>query len=123
MELDPRSRSILQAVVEAYVDEAQPVSSPAVAKKRAELKASPATIRAVMAELEERGRLSQPHTSAGRVPTEQGLRVYLDGLMNAKLHPWDRSRLDAAAEGDPADFPASLGQALSGLSGQLALIA
>jgi heat-inducible transcriptional repressor len=110
-------------VVEAYIDEAQPVSSAAVSRVRPELKASPATIRSVMAELEENGLLLQPHTSAGRVPTEKGLRAYLDGMMSEKLHPWDRSRLDAAASGDPADFPAALGQVLSSLSGQLAVIA
>ncbi len=124
MQLDPRSRTVLSAVIEAYVDEAQPVSSSAVARRIKDLRASPATIRHVMAELEDAGLLSQPHTSAGRVPTERGLRVYLDGLMSEKLHPWDRSRLEAAAgTEDPADFPASLGQALSGLSGQLAVIA
>ncbi len=124
MELEARARTILQLVVEAYIDDAQPVSSTAVARRSKSLKLSPATIRAVMADLEHQGLLQQPHTSAGRVPTEQGLRVYLDGLMSPKLHPWDRSRLDAAAaESDPVDLPASLGYSLAGLSGQLAVVA
>lgn len=124
MDLDARARAILQIVVEAYIDEAQPVSSAAVSRRGRHLSLSPATIRSAMADLEERGLLHQPHTSAGRVPTEQGLRAYLEGAMNPKLHPWDRSHLDqAAASTDPAEFPLTLGQSLAGLSGQVAVVA
>jgi len=124
MSLDGRARDILQVIVEAYIDEAQAVSSAAVARRGRALRLSPATIRSVMAELEELGLLTQPHTSAGRIPTELGLRTYLDGLMSPKLHPWDRSRLDATLQGgDLAEFPSSLGQSLAGLSGQVAVVA
>lgn len=124
MDLDIRARAILQLVVEAYIDDAQPVSSASVARRGKSLALSPATIRAAMADLENQGLLHQPHTSAGRVPTEQGLRVYLDGLMSPKLHPWDRSRLDqAAARTTPSELALTLGQSLAGLSGQVAFVA
>lgn len=124
MELDTRTRAVLQIVVDIYIDDAQPVSSAAVTRRGAALKLSSATIRSIMADLEEEGLLSQPHTSAGRVPTELGLRAYLDSLMSPKLHPWDRSRLDlAVANTDPVDFPLILGQSLAGLSGQVAVVA
>jgi heat-inducible transcriptional repressor len=124
MELDSRARAILQAVVEAYIDDAQPVGSTTVLRRRPDLNFSPATVRHVMAELEEAQMLLQPHSSAGRVPTDKGLRCYLDGLMSPKLHPWDRSRLDAAAAlNDPAEFPTHLGESLAGLSHQVAVVA
>src|SRR6185437_12355461 len=89
-----------------------------------ELGLSSATIRAEMAELEAQGLLEQPHTSAGRVPTERGLRVYLDSSVNQKLRPWDRTRLEAtASQADARAFPAQLGQTLSGLSGHMAVVA
>jgi heat-inducible transcriptional repressor len=124
MDLDSRARTILRLVVESYIDDAQPVSSAAVARRSRSLALSSATIRAAMAELEQMGLLHQPHTSAGRIPTEQGLRAYLDEVMSPKLHPWDRSRLDqAAASPDPSDFPTVLGQSLAALSGQVAVVA
>lgn len=122
--LDARSQSILQLVIEAYVDEAQPVSSSAVARRGRALNVSAATIRAIMADLEAAGYLQQPHTSAGRIPTERGLRLYLDLLMSPKLHPWDRTRLDAAAATtDLSAFPSALGHSLAGLAGQVTVIA
>ncbi len=135
MELDVRKRAVLRVVIEAYIDEAQPVSSAVVARQLELLSAgrhprdrhhvawSPATIRNVMAELEAGGYLAQPHTSAGRIPTEKGLRLYLDDLMSPKLRPWDRTRLDEVAAGAaPSTLPNALGQSLAGLSGQVALI-
>jgi heat-inducible transcriptional repressor len=124
MELERRSNTILQLIVEAYIQNAQPVSSAAVAVKNPELNLSSATIRAVMADLETEGLLHQPHTSAGRIPTERGLRRYLDNMVSMKLRPWDRTRLEAKTSGsDASRFPAHLGQALSGLSGQMAVVA
>lgn len=123
MELDRRSNTILQLVVEAYIHHAQPVSSSAVARLRPELGLSSATIRAVMADLEAAGLLYQPHTSSGRMPTERGLRTYVDSLVSPKLRPWDRTRLEAtAANTDFAAFPTHLSQTLSGLSGQVAVV-
>jgi heat-inducible transcriptional repressor len=75
--LDERKAAILRAVVEEYIETAQPVGSGAVAPV---VKASPATVRNEMAALEQEGYLQQPHTSAGRVPTEKGYRFFVDGL-------------------------------------------
>jgi heat-inducible transcriptional repressor len=123
MDLDPRSRAILNAVVEAYIDDAQPQSSAAVAQRLHHLAVSPATIRNVMAELETAGLLHQPHTSSGRVPTDQGLRVYLDGLGDLRLRKSDRARLEAtAANVQPQGLPLTLGQSLADLSGQVAVV-
>lgn len=78
--LGERERQVLQAVIFEYILTAQPVGSRQVARKYA-LGLSPATIRNTMADLEEMGYLSQPHTSAGRVPTDRAYRYYVDSLM------------------------------------------
>jgi len=74
-----RSKKILSAIVQDYIQTAEPVSSKAIAT-RYSLGLSPATIRSIMAELEAEGFLYQPHTSAGRVPTDRSFRLYVDGL-------------------------------------------
>ena len=80
-DFEQRRNKILELVIEAYVSSASPVGSELVAKKlRSSL--SPATIRNVMVELEEAGLLEQPHTSAGRVPTDRGYRFYVDSVMD-----------------------------------------
>lgn len=78
--LNDRERSILKLVVDDYIQSAEPVGSRTLSK-RPTLKISPATIRNVMSDLEEMGYLEQPHTSAGRVPSEKGYRFYVDHLM------------------------------------------
>lgn len=78
--LDKRKRKILQAIVEEYIDTSEPVSSGSLVKKP-ELDCSSATIRNEMAELERIGFLEQPHTSAGRIPSEKGYRYYVDELL------------------------------------------
>lgn len=80
MELNDRTRRILKLVVDAYVETGEPVGSRAISEKLG-MKLSPATIRHAMAELEERGLLYAPHTSAGRLPTESGLTVFVEGLL------------------------------------------
>ena len=80
MALDDRKKLILQAIVEDYIQNAEPVGSRSIAKKT-ELGLSAATIRNEMGDLEEMGLLVQPHTSAGRVPSSLGLRFYVDSLM------------------------------------------
>ena len=80
--LDERSRQVLFAVIESYISKPEPVGSRFVTKKYPS-GFSPATIRNIMADLEEMGLLAQPHTSAGRVPTARGYRYYVDAL----LHP------------------------------------
>ena len=77
--LDKRSRQVLHAVVQSYINNPEPVGSRFVTKKY-DLGCSPATIRNIMADLEEFGFLNQPHTSAGRVPTDKGYRFFVDCL-------------------------------------------
>ncbi len=77
--LDERKSAILHAVVEEYIETAAPVGSGAVARS-ANLSVSSATVRNEMAQLEAEGFLNQPHTSAGRVPTDKGYRAFVDGL-------------------------------------------
>lgn len=82
--IDDRKASILRAVIERYTETAQPVGSTAAAKA-AGLKVSPATVRNDMVVLESEGYLTQPHTSAGRIPTEKGYRFFVDSLDSAVL--------------------------------------
>lgn len=81
--LDERSRRVLNAVVRSYIDRPDPVGSRFVTRKYS-FGFSPATIRNIMADLEEMGFLSQPHTSAGRVPTDKGYRFYVDSLRDTE---------------------------------------
>ena len=81
MELSERKRKILKLIVESYVATAEPVGSKAIAASE-ELKLSSATIRNEMAEMTAMGLLEQPHTSAGRIPSPQGYRIYVNELMN-----------------------------------------
>lgn len=83
MKLTERKLKILKAIIDNYVSTAEPVGSRTVAKKY-KLGISPATIRNEMADLEEMGYIKQPHTSAGRVPSDKGYRLYVDSLMEVK---------------------------------------
>jgi len=78
--LSERERRVLEAIVQSYVETAEPVGSRVLAK-RFGLGVSPATIRNAMSDLEDKGFLSHPHTSAGRVPTDRAYRMYVDALM------------------------------------------
>jgi heat-inducible transcriptional repressor len=78
--VDKRKRAILRAITDDYIETAEPVGSRTIARKY-RLGVSPATIRNEMAELEENGYLAQPHTSAGRIPSDKGYRFYVDALM------------------------------------------
>ena len=80
VELNARSKEVFRQIVDAYVATGEPVGSRTIAR-RLEEQVSPATIRNVMADLEESGLLYAPHTSAGRIPTDVGLRLYVDGLL------------------------------------------
>ena len=79
-ELTERERRVLEAVIQSYVETAQPAGSNAIAR-RFGLGVSPATIRNTMSDLEEKGLLYHPHTSAGRVPTDVAYRIYVDSLL------------------------------------------
>src|ERR1043166_935214 len=98
-ELTHRQGEILRGVVEAYVATGEPVGSRTLVD-RAGLNVPPSTVRAELAELEARGLLTHPHTSAGRIPTEQGYRYYADRLLE---------RLDPHPEGFPLEFSAGRG--------------
>ena len=90
-DLNERSLYLLKALVERYIQDGQPVGS-RVLSKDPQLKLSPATIRNVMADLEEMGLIHSPHTSAGRVPTVSGYRLFVDSLLTVK--PLASSELD-----------------------------
>ena len=85
--LTDRRATLLNLIVQDYVDTAQPVGSKALGSKHA-LDVSPATIRIEMSRLEEDGFISQPHTSAGRVPSDKGYRYYVESLMSEESLPW-----------------------------------
>lgn len=79
--LDKRKKEILQAVIDEYINTAEPVSSATLVNKYG-LDYSSATVRNELAELEDKGYLDKPHTSSGRVPSEKGYRFYVDELVN-----------------------------------------
>jgi heat-inducible transcriptional repressor len=116
IELTDRMREIFAAVVEAYLERGVPVGSKALSGS---VSLSPASIRGVMQELEERGLLTHPHTSAGRVPTESGLRLFVDGIMQASApDPNAREEIERQIGRDQPieDALAAASAALSGLS-------
>ncbi len=87
MRMDQRKKEILEAIIKSYIETAEPVGSRTIARKY-DLGVSPATIRNEMSDLEELGLIEQPHTSAGRVPSDKGYRYYVDCLMeNYQLSP------------------------------------
>jgi heat-inducible transcriptional repressor len=115
-EISERMRSIFGLVVEAYLERGQPIGSKALAGS---VNLSPASIRGVMQELEERGLLTHPHTSAGRIPTETGLRLFVDGIMQAASpDPRERAAIEAQIARDQPieEALAAASAALSGLS-------
>jgi heat-inducible transcriptional repressor len=81
-QLDGRPREILRLIIRSYVTSGEPVGSRTLAKAM-EWKLSPATIRNIMSDLEDEGYLAQPHTSAGRIPSEKGYRFYVDNLADS----------------------------------------
>jgi heat-inducible transcriptional repressor len=83
MHLDLRAQTLLKALVERYIADGQPVGSRALSKISG-LELSPATIRNIMADLEEQGYVASPHTSAGRVPTPRGYRIFVDTLLTVQ---------------------------------------
>jgi heat-inducible transcriptional repressor len=117
-----RQREILRVVVEEYVATGQPVGSRTLVE-RSGLRASPSTVRAEFAELERLGLLTHPHTSAGRMPTEAGYRLYADALLaHAEVRP-DEFPLDlAAARAEVDDALQATTEALSQVTRLLALV-
>lgn len=89
-ELNERKRTILKSIIDDYIESAQPVGSRTIAKKH-ELGLGSATIRNEMADLEELGYITQPHTSAGRIPSDKGYRFYVENLM--QIHSLAREEI------------------------------
>ena len=117
--LNERTQHLLKALVERYIRDGQPVGSRTLARD-AGLDLSPATVRNVMADLEELGYLHSPHTSAGRVPTARGYRLFIDALLS--LRPLDdreveilRHRIDQPVQSG-ADLARSVSDLLSGVT-------
>ncbi|QIG79421.1 heat-inducible transcriptional repressor HrcA [Stakelama tenebrarum] len=117
-ELTDRARDVFRIVVESYLDSGAPVGSRTISRISA-LNLSPASIRNVMQDLEELGLLAAPHTSAGRLPTQSGLRLFVDGMMQAnEPSAEERAAIEArASEAGPVEEAlANTTAALSGLS-------
>src|SRR3954469_22165150 len=112
--LDERAKLLLKALIERYIADGQPVGSRTLSRASG-LELSPATIRNVMADLEELGLIASPHTSAGRVPTARGYRLFVDTMLTAR-----REDFGATAPKLPHDQPqrviANAAQLLSNMS-------
>ena len=116
--MDERARSLLKTLVERYIADGQPVGSRTLSKASG-LELSPATIRNVMADLEELGLIVSPHTSAGRIPTARGYRMFVDTMMTAQpLSLSDAAGLESTqlAADQPQRVIANAAQLLSSLS-------
>jgi len=116
-ELNDRSRDVFREIVEAYVADGEPVGSRTLSQ-RLQMPVSPATIRNVMADLEDMGLLYAPHKSAGRLPTDAGLRMFVDGLLEiGDLSSEDRENIEARCVAHGTNLDEALGEATSLLSG------
>ncbi|MBV8521867.1 MAG: hypothetical protein JOY71_07040, partial [Acetobacteraceae bacterium] len=116
-ELGVRPREIFRHLVEAYLSSGEPVGSRTLSR-RLPVNLSPASIRNVMHDLERMGLLYAPHTSAGRVPTEKGLRLFVDGLLEiGELAPTERAAIEARITGGAHGLEDVLTQATMMLSG------
>ncbi len=124
-ELNDRSREIFRQIVDAYLETGDPVGSRTIAR-RLKTQLSPASIRNVMADLEDAGLLYAPHTSAGRLPTDTGLRLFVDGLLEVgNLTAGERENLEgrcAATGNSVRGMLEEATNALSGLSGCAGLV-
>ncbi len=116
-ELTERAREVFRMVVDGYLASGAPVGSRTISKLPG-MNLSPASIRNVMQDLEELGLLSHPHTSAGRIPTESGLRLFVDGMMQAaEPSAEERAAIEARLERGGGPIEEALAAATSALSG------
>ncbi|MGO9482675.1 MAG: heat-inducible transcriptional repressor HrcA [Candidatus Kryptoniota bacterium] len=123
-ELTQREKEVLREVIHDFILTANPVASKFIAQKT-DMSLSPATIRHVMAQLEESGYLNHPHTSAGRVPTDKGYRVYLDTLMSLDtLHDEERAQIASGLNSalDSSELLSDASKLLGKVSKQLSLV-
>jgi heat-inducible transcriptional repressor len=123
-DLTERARTIFERVVEGYIQSGQPVGSKTLAADGA-LNLSSASIRSVMADLEALGLLAAPHTSAGRLPTDAGLRIFVDGMMRvAEPTPEERARIEESlSESGPVEQALNKASSLlSDLSGAAGMV-
>ncbi|MDN5567387.1 MAG: heat-inducible transcriptional repressor HrcA [Paracoccus sp. (in: a-proteobacteria)] len=115
-QLNDRSREVFRRVVESYLDTGEPVGSRTLTRALSE-KISAATIRNVMQDLEFMGLLDSPHTSAGRLPSQQGLRLFVDGMMEIdKVAPSDRAAIDQTLGNDDPETGVLLDRVSTALS-------
>jgi len=116
-EMNDRSREVFRRVVEGYLDSGGPVGSRTLTRSLSE-KVSAATIRNVMQDLEYLGLIEAPHISAGRIPTQQGLRMFVDGLLEVgNLGDDDREKIDATVDNPERNVSGLLDRVGSALSG------
>jgi heat-inducible transcriptional repressor len=116
-ELNERSREVFRMIVDAYVETGEPVGSRTLSR-RGSLELSPASIRNVMADLEDAGLLFAPHTSAGRLPTDAGLRLFVNGLLElGGLSEEERASIDGRLVGSGRSLAQALEEATAALSG------
>ena len=116
-QLNERAREILRHIVEAYVETGAPIGSRTLSRQLG-MGLSPATIRNVMADLEDLGLLFAPHTSAGRMPTDLGLRLFVDGLLeHGNLTSAERQHIESQCAATGRSMPEVLEEASSMLSG------
>ncbi len=116
-ELNERSREVFRQLVEAYVQTGEPVGSRTLSR-RLNVSLSPATIRNVMADLEDAGLLYAPHVSAGRLPTQIGMRLFVNGLLEVGgLAADERATLDSQCRSAGKSVEQALGEAIGALSG------
>ncbi|MFZ1728354.1 MAG: heat-inducible transcriptional repressor HrcA [Albidovulum sp.] len=124
-EMNDRSREVFRRVVEGYLNSGGPVGSRSLTRTMSE-NISAATIRNVMQDLEYLGLLDSPHTSAGRIPTHLGLRMFVDGLMEIEtVSPQDREAIEATTGGNEpgvASLLDRIGSALSGITHGASLV-
>ena len=124
-EMNDRSREVFQRVVEGYLQSGGPVGSRTLTQSLSE-NLSAATVRNVMQDLEYLGLLDSPHVSSGRIPTQMGLRMFVDGLLEVDgLAITDREKLDGTLSENPKDISATLdkiGSALSGITQGASLV-
>ena len=102
MQLDERKLKILQAIIKTYLETGEPVGSRTISKYT-DLNLSSATIRNEMSDLEDMGYILQPHTSAGRIPSDKGYRLYVDQMMEAKFQEIDDMKTELMEKTDQID--------------------